>query len=182
MQASVVVPVGPDLVADVRRLRGDRMATPSSSRLGAGYPYGLVDPIRELGVVARDRGVGLHVDACLGAFAPSPSLSAAGVPVPPFDFSVDGVTSISADLRGTATGRRARRPSTTPTANYDAHSSQSTPTGPGRIGLVRTCSAPPGLAARSLLHGLPCTTSALRDIAGCSPAHGHDGPAPRRHP
>ena len=32
------------------------------------YPYGTIDPIAELGRLALDRGVGLHVDGCLGGF------------------------------------------------------------------------------------------------------------------
>src|ERR1700727_3833591 len=32
------------------------------------YGYGTVDPIAELSDVALDRGVGLHVDSCLGGF------------------------------------------------------------------------------------------------------------------
>ena len=86
----VVVPVGPDLVADVAAtaaaIDGDTILVAASA---PAFPYGLVDPIRELGVVARDRRIGLHVDACLGAFA-LPFVRALGVPVPPFDFSVEG--------------------------------------------------------------------------------------------
>ena len=32
------------------------------------YPYGTIDPIAELGELAQSRGVGLHVDGCLGGF------------------------------------------------------------------------------------------------------------------
>ncbi len=60
------------------------------------YGYGTIDPIEELALVARERGVGLHVDACLGGFL-LPFGRELGVPIPAFDLSVDGVTSISAD-------------------------------------------------------------------------------------
>ena len=61
------------------------------------YPYGMVDPIRELGALARKHEIGLHVDACLGgAFLPFMKLLRHKIPA--FDFSVPGVTSISADL------------------------------------------------------------------------------------
>lgn len=61
------------------------------------YPYGMVDPIRELGALARKHEIGLHVDACLGgAFLPFMKLL--GHKIPAFDFSVPGVTSMSADL------------------------------------------------------------------------------------
>lgn len=47
--------------------------------------------------VARAAGVCLHVDACLGGFL-LPFVRRLGYPVRPFDFSVPGVTSISADI------------------------------------------------------------------------------------
>ncbi len=60
------------------------------------YGYGTVDPIEELGSLALERGVGLHVDGCLGGFI-LPFARELGYGVPAFDFSVPGVTSISAD-------------------------------------------------------------------------------------
>lgn len=60
------------------------------------YGYGTVDPIAELGALAASRGIGLHVDGCLGGFI-LPFGEELGYPVPPFDFRVPGVTSISAD-------------------------------------------------------------------------------------
>lgn len=46
--------------------------------------------------MTRRRGIPLHVDCCLGGFV-LPFARELGHPVPPFDFSVPGVTSISAD-------------------------------------------------------------------------------------
>jgi sphinganine-1-phosphate aldolase len=60
------------------------------------YGYGTVDPIAELGQIALDRGVGLHVDGCLGGFI-LPFGRELGYDIEPFDFSVPGVTTISAD-------------------------------------------------------------------------------------
>jgi sphinganine-1-phosphate aldolase len=60
------------------------------------YGYGTIDPIGELGQLALERGVGLHVDGCLGGFI-LPFGRELGFPIEPFDFSVPGVTSISAD-------------------------------------------------------------------------------------
>jgi sphinganine-1-phosphate aldolase len=60
------------------------------------YGYGTIDPITELGVLALERGVGLHVDGCLGGFI-LPFGRELGYPIAPFDFTVPGVTSISAD-------------------------------------------------------------------------------------
>jgi len=60
------------------------------------YPYGTIDPIGALSELALEHGVGLHVDGCLGGFI-LPFASELGYDVPPFDFRLPGVTSISAD-------------------------------------------------------------------------------------
>ena len=60
------------------------------------YPYGTVDDIEALGALAQERGVGLHVDGCLGGFI-LPFGQELGYDIPLFDFRVPGVTSISAD-------------------------------------------------------------------------------------
>jgi len=61
------------------------------------YPYGVMDPVVDLAALARDHGAGCHVDACIGGFV-LPFLERLGVDVPPWDFRVDGVTEISADI------------------------------------------------------------------------------------
>jgi glutamate/tyrosine decarboxylase-like PLP-dependent enzyme len=61
-----------------------------------GFPHGVIDPIPELSDMARERGVGFHTDACLGGFV-LPWAERLGYPVPPFDFRLPGVTSMSAD-------------------------------------------------------------------------------------
>jgi glutamate/tyrosine decarboxylase-like PLP-dependent enzyme len=60
------------------------------------FPYGTIDPIGELSDIARRRGVGLHVNSCLGGFF-LPWAEKLGAPVAPFDFRLAGVTSISCD-------------------------------------------------------------------------------------
>jgi glutamate/tyrosine decarboxylase-like PLP-dependent enzyme len=60
------------------------------------YGYGTVDPIEELSDVALERGVGLHVDSCLGGFI-LPFGQELGYEVPVFDYRIPGVTSMSAD-------------------------------------------------------------------------------------
>ncbi|MFC4003468.1 pyridoxal phosphate-dependent decarboxylase family protein [Prauserella oleivorans] len=61
------------------------------------YAHGVVDPVPEIAVAAAERGVRLHVDACIGGWV-LPYLRRAGADVPAFDFTVAGVTSISVDL------------------------------------------------------------------------------------
>ena len=60
------------------------------------YGYGTVDPIEELSDIALERGIGLHVDGCLGGWI-LPFGQELGYDIPLFDFRVPGVTSISAD-------------------------------------------------------------------------------------
>lgn len=60
------------------------------------YPHGVIDPIAEMAELAQAHRVGLHVDACLGGFI-LPFIERLGYPVPPFDFRVAGVTSMSVD-------------------------------------------------------------------------------------
>lgn len=73
------------------------------------YGYGTIDPIEELAALAVERGVGMHVDACLGGFI-LPFGQELGYDIPTFDFRIPGVTTISADthkygyaLKGTST-------------------------------------------------------------------------------
>ena len=61
------------------------------------FPHGVIDPIEEIAAVTREAGVPLHVDNCLGAIMCS-MLKRAGIPIRPFDFDVDGVTTMSVDL------------------------------------------------------------------------------------
>ena len=61
------------------------------------YPYGTVDPITEIAALAREHGLWMHVDGCLGGFV-LPFAREIDPSIPPFDFEVPGVTSISADV------------------------------------------------------------------------------------
>ena len=61
-----------------------------------GFPHGVIDPIPQIAELAASRGVGCHVDACLGGFI-LPWARKLSYPVPPFDFALPGVTSMSAD-------------------------------------------------------------------------------------
>ena len=61
------------------------------------YPQGVVDPIPEIAALAQSAGANCHVDACMGGFV-LPFVEMLGRDVPPWDFRVDGVSSISADI------------------------------------------------------------------------------------
>jgi len=61
------------------------------------YAHGVIDPIEALAAMAKSRDILCHVDACVGGFY-LPFAKMAGYDIPPFDFSVDGVTSMSADF------------------------------------------------------------------------------------
>ncbi len=61
------------------------------------YAHGVIDPIADLGRLALERNLLLHVDGCIGAFL-LPYFRRLGAPVPDFDFAVPGVTSISMDF------------------------------------------------------------------------------------
>ncbi|MFM7617163.1 MAG: pyridoxal phosphate-dependent decarboxylase family protein [Actinomycetes bacterium] len=61
------------------------------------YPQGVIDPIPEIAALAAARGISCHVDACMGGFV-LPFMERLGFTVPPWDFRVEGVTSISADI------------------------------------------------------------------------------------
>ena len=94
----VLVPVEAD-----GRLAPDAAAAALSDRTALlvgsapSYPFGVVDPIADLAGLAAGRDVLFHVDACLGGWL-LPFWERLGEPVPPWDLSVDGVTSVSADL------------------------------------------------------------------------------------
>jgi len=62
----------------------------------ANYAHGLIDPIEEIAALAQSRGIGMHVDGCLGGWL-LPWVERLGYDVPLWDFRVPGVTSISAD-------------------------------------------------------------------------------------
>jgi glutamate/tyrosine decarboxylase-like PLP-dependent enzyme len=91
------VPVAKDFRADVDAMR-QALTARTIAIVGSapGFPHGLIDPIKELSELARERGIGFHTDGCLGGFL-LPWAHKLGYPVPPFDFRLPGVTSMSAD-------------------------------------------------------------------------------------
>lgn len=95
----VHVPVNPtDLRADVKAMEA---AVNANTIMIVGsapaYPHGVVDPIEELGAIALKNNLWMHVDACVGGYM-LPWVELLGYTVPPFDFRVAGVCSMSMDL------------------------------------------------------------------------------------
>lgn len=86
-----------DYRADVQAIR--RLVNKNTIMIvgsAPGFPHGVIDPIQELGALALKKRICLHVDLCLGGFV-LPFCRKLGYPVPPFDFEVPGVTSMSVD-------------------------------------------------------------------------------------
>lgn len=61
------------------------------------YPQGVIDPIPDIAALAASVGANCHVDGCMGGYV-LPFAERLGRRVPPWDFRVDGVHSISADI------------------------------------------------------------------------------------
>ncbi len=93
----VKVPVRADFRADVaatkKAINRNTICIVGSA---VSFPHGVIDPIEELSELAYERGIGFHTDACLGGFI-LPWAAELGYDIPPFDFRLRGVTSISAD-------------------------------------------------------------------------------------
>jgi glutamate/tyrosine decarboxylase-like PLP-dependent enzyme len=92
------IPVGTDFRADPDAM-ADAIDDHTVMVVGSApsYPQGVIDPIPALAGLATERGILCHVDACLGGFI-LPFLGQLGHVTKPWDLSVPGVTSISADL------------------------------------------------------------------------------------
>lgn len=93
-----LVPLKSDFTPDLKKLkklinRNTVMILGSAPE----YPHGTIDPIAAMGEIAQRKGVPLHVDACVGGFI-LPFMAMNGEDIPPWDYRVPGVTSISADI------------------------------------------------------------------------------------
>ncbi|MGN6470380.1 MAG: pyridoxal phosphate-dependent decarboxylase family protein, partial [Rhizobiaceae bacterium] len=92
------VPLGEGFLADpagmAKAIDEDTMLIVGSAPC---FPFGVIDPIAALSEIAVRHDVWLHVDACVGGWI-APFVAAIGRPIPAFDFALEGVKSISADL------------------------------------------------------------------------------------
>jgi glutamate/tyrosine decarboxylase-like PLP-dependent enzyme len=95
---AITTPVNPDWTADVAAM-ADAVGPNTALVVGSApqYPQGVVDDIPAIAGLAASVGANCHVDACMGGFV-LPFAERIGRPVPPWDFRVDGVHSISADV------------------------------------------------------------------------------------
>lgn len=95
---AIRVPVGPGFEADpdamAAAVTDDTVLVVASAPQ---YPQGVIDPVEAIAAIAAERGINCHVDACMGGIT-LPMLERLGHPIPPFDFRVAGVTSMSVDL------------------------------------------------------------------------------------
>ena len=94
----VSVPVGDDWTVDLEAMAA---AVDDQTVLVVGsapqYPQGVVDSIEAIAEVAATVDAWCHVDACMGGFV-LPFAEMLGRDTSPWDFRVDGVHSISADV------------------------------------------------------------------------------------
>ena len=89
----------PSRLAGRRRRDGrrDRRRHRARRRLRAAVPAGGHRSDRAIAALADDRRINCHVDACMGGMM-LPYLARLGEEIPPWNFAVPGVTSISVDL------------------------------------------------------------------------------------
>ena len=94
----ITVPQKGDLTADLEGIAAQ--IGPDTIGLACSapsWPFGRVDPVEELGKLAVQHDLWLHVDACVGAYI-LPFFRELGQQIPAYDFNVKGVRSISGDL------------------------------------------------------------------------------------
>ncbi len=95
----IVIPLTPDFKADAKA--AENAISKNTILIAASAPsyvFGIVDPIKEIGVIALNNNLLFHIDACIGGVVLGFNRLAGLENVPEFDFSVPGVTSISMDL------------------------------------------------------------------------------------
>ena len=95
----VLTPIDPvTFKADAEAMRA--AITPNTILLVASapqYAQGVIDPVEQIAAIAQEHDLLCHVDACMDGFL-LPYFRRLGEDIPPFDFSVPGVTSLSMDL------------------------------------------------------------------------------------
>lgn len=93
----IKVPVDSEYKADVKAVKkAINRNTIAIVGSACSFPHGVIDPIKEMSELAFKHKIGFHTDSCLGGFV-LPWAKKLGYDVPDFDFSLRGVTSMSAD-------------------------------------------------------------------------------------
>jgi sphinganine-1-phosphate aldolase len=94
----VRAPLGSDFRVDVSAM-ADMICDRTIALAGSApqFSHGVVDPIADIAALALRQDLWVHVDACIGALI-APFARMAGAKVPEFDFKIEGVRSISADI------------------------------------------------------------------------------------
>ena len=91
------VPLGEDFLPDMNQvgdlINDNTIALVCSAPDGA---LGVMDPVQEFAELAHRKGLFLHVDGAFGGFI-YPFMRALGMDVPPFDFSLPGVSTFMTD-------------------------------------------------------------------------------------
>lgn len=82
-----------DLKKMERHINGNTVLLAGSA---PNFPHGIIDDIESIGALGQKYGIPVHVDGCLGSFIVA-YMEKSGFELPPFDFRVPGVTSISCD-------------------------------------------------------------------------------------
>jgi len=96
------------------------------------YPSGTLDPIADIAAVAKRHQLPFHVDACIGGFM-LPWVEKLEYPVPQWDYRVDGVTSVSADVHKFGYGAKGASVLTYKSMDYLRHQFFVTTDYPGGI-------------------------------------------------
>lgn len=98
IEVRAVKGLGESLIADIEGIKSSiDHNTVLVAASAPAYPHGIIDPIEAIAALAQERGIWMHVDACVGGYI-LPFLEQIGEPIPAFDFRIAGVSSISLDL------------------------------------------------------------------------------------
>lgn len=96
------------------------------------YPNGVMDPIETIAGIAKRHHLPMHVDACIGGFM-LPWVEKLGYDIPPWDYRVDGVCSISSDVHKFGFGPKGSSVLTYQSMDYLRHQFVVTTDYPGGI-------------------------------------------------
>lgn len=86
------IPIDPDTINEVITNRTALVVASAPD-----WPFGIIDPIPHIAEITGEKDIWFHVDACLGGFI-LPFLKRLGLSFYEYDFSVEGIYSISTDL------------------------------------------------------------------------------------